>query len=108
MTTPQAIPPIVIIENRYPRTQVVPSQRPVDQETMTIHPSSSSPISLIDEAPLELPPTFRRIVNEIKIKDPALIEHRYREFVEIENRQASTPVQGGGQVKLFHPGGKQF
>jgi len=111
MATGRMTPPIVIVESSYPPMQVVPSRRPVDLGTLPvskIRPSTSSPISLSGEPPLELPPTFRRIVNDIKIKDRALIEHRYQEFLEIESREASTPLQEGGQVKLSHPGRQEF
>jgi len=37
-----------------------------------------------------------------------MLEHRYQEFLQIESREASTPLQEGGQVKLFHPERKEF
>jgi len=50
------------------------------------------------EPPLELPPSFRKFLHDVKTKDPTILDRRYQEFLEAE--MSSSPVEEGGVVKL--------
>lgn len=53
------------------------------------------------EDDLELPISFRPILEETLRSQPDLLRRRYDEFCEVEKRAASKTVQNSNQVKLY-------
>jgi len=73
-----------------------------------LRPSSDIPPSTISnpefsapqEEELELPPLMKQRLDFAGRTESAKLQHRYNEFVALEEKFANAPVQEGDQIKL--------
>lgn len=98
MAARQTTPPMAIMESGDPQAQLIRPQQTVEAPKPTLPTGQNG---LNTEPPLELPPSFRKILHDVKAKDPTIFDRWYRKFLEAE--VSSSPVEEGGVVKLFSP-----
>jgi hypothetical protein len=94
MAARRTTPPMAIMESGDSQAQLIRPQQSV--EARPTLPTGQN--GLNTEPPLELPRSFRKIIHDVKTKDPTILDRRYREFFEAE--KSSSPVSEGGIVKL--------
>jgi len=83
---------MAIMASGDPQAQLIKPQQSV--QARPTPPTGQNGLST--EPPLELPPSFRKILHDVKTKDPTILDRRYQELAE----KSSSPVEDGGVVKL--------
>jgi hypothetical protein len=88
---------MAIMASGDPQAQLIKPQQSV--QARPTPPTGQN--ELTSEPPLELPLSFRKILYDMKTKDPTILDRRYQELRAAE--KSSSPVEEGGVVKLSSP-----